>query len=356
MEKTIKEKLLKEFFEIIPSDASSVDKLSIKIQKEIKKNPDDELLLALHALKVHQSINNRHSFDVTCTVAEPIFKQLKDIQNWGYTELHVISLVIGYTLVYCDGFSTFEEAVDLINDDYMDVLEFEKVRSNLYYNFMVRMVRAKYFDTDTEIDEKKLNATFSLCYNHLMKICLHKESLRQHVLTVLKGVFEDSIALVREGLDTLLDSGDKKLYRRVLDGVIECIVNMSTRLKKPFLDFFIGHQIRKCRIERNMSVLDLAAAIDADQSTMSAIERGDGGVSMERLVWIAEVLQVKIQYFFGDDSAKKEIEDPFILTVKAYTDGITEEEKQHVLIQMQHFLNHKYPNRGKTGGAKPQRD
>ena len=56
----------------------------------------------------------------------------------------------------------------------------------------------------------------------------------------------------------------------------------------------IGFNIKKIRIEKNISQQDLAAACNFEKSNMSRIEAGRTNLTIVTLLKICEVLQVKL--------------------------------------------------------------
>ncbi len=60
----------------------------------------------------------------------------------------------------------------------------------------------------------------------------------------------------------------------------------------------LGEIIKKFRREKNLSQEDLADKIDIDRSYMGFIERGERNVTLEKIMRISKVLNVKIRDLF----------------------------------------------------------
>ncbi len=71
----------------------------------------------------------------------------------------------------------------------------------------------------------------------------------------------------------------------------------------------IRTQIKKRRVEKRLTQSDVALDLGITPGAYSKIESGPTEISVTKLVEIADILEVNITYFFGDDTAiKKEAE------------------------------------------------
>jgi len=64
----------------------------------------------------------------------------------------------------------------------------------------------------------------------------------------------------------------------------------------------LGQKIRETRIERGYTQEQLGEKIDSTGSYIGQIERGERNASMEKIVLIAEVLNISIDYLTGNFS------------------------------------------------------
>lgn len=71
----------------------------------------------------------------------------------------------------------------------------------------------------------------------------------------------------------------------------------------------IGERIRKLRIQRGISQIELARAIDVSQTHMSNIENGNTGISLWTAVKISRVLECSIDSFADEERYTKEQKD-----------------------------------------------
>jgi transcriptional regulator with XRE-family HTH domain len=64
----------------------------------------------------------------------------------------------------------------------------------------------------------------------------------------------------------------------------------------------VGRSIRKLRESRGLTGEQLAARIGSDKGTISRIERGEAGLSVERLQKIAAVLGVPVSELLAESN------------------------------------------------------
>ncbi len=69
----------------------------------------------------------------------------------------------------------------------------------------------------------------------------------------------------------------------------------------------LGERIKKMRIEKKLSLRDLAAMVDLSASFLSQIEQGKASPSIENLKKIANSLEVRVSYLLEDEEAPKDI-------------------------------------------------
>ena len=62
----------------------------------------------------------------------------------------------------------------------------------------------------------------------------------------------------------------------------------------------LGLKIYKTRVDKGLSILDLAIEIDVDPRTVSYYESGMRGISLEKLIQICNCLDVTIESLLSD--------------------------------------------------------
>jgi len=138
------------------------------------------------------------------------------------------------------------------------------------------------------------------------------------------------VELVESELAKLQKKVDRRIYRIVKDEIGEYLAYMREDLSKPLNDFLIGYRTSVRRVQLKLDTAQLAELLGTDQTSINAIERGDDGVSVERLIKICDVLKVSPSYILGFDNVIDD-EDLFISSVKAYTLQASDAEKKKIL-------------------------
>ncbi|MCL2840457.1 MAG: helix-turn-helix domain-containing protein [Defluviitaleaceae bacterium] len=341
-----KEILIDEFLEYASLEEQKSDELIKRIEKYLVKSIDSELILALNVLNTLNADNNQQTFEECCAIAAPIFKQLEDTNPWARVELHSISSVIGYIPSVKTTLEFFNEAKDLLTDeDESDNKQFRKNYLSLQYNLTYRLLRAKFIESDVDI--LKVDELFESCFEYVFSRAKKNNSPLQYVLQIRYGVYECDAEAAKDAMIELKKLGDRKIYKTTRDEIAEYLSYMRTPLAAPLSYISIGYQLRKERLEKDISTLHIAGGLGTDQSTVAAIERGDDGISIDRLQVLASLVGVDVGFFFGNKNAKIKDADPFLLSVIAATKHMTDEDKQHILDFIALHSKYKYPNHGK---------
>jgi len=324
-----KKKKLMDAFYAGTSMNHNVNSLIAKFEKHLAQEPDAELTLMLQSLKVCRAEHEGNDFLACCEVASPIFEHLTSCLNWAYLELFVLNLIITAHPDFNKTLSLFQEALDLLNDEeYVNDAKYKKLNFSMHFNMTMRIIRAKY--QESGVDISMLDGLFKRCHNHVKEVCVRKNLPHQHILKVRRGVYENDMEMVNDGLSDLYDVGDKKLYRTIKDEVAEYLSYMDDELGRKMTLYLLGHQLRKRRIQLKLNTMEFADLLDTDQTTINAIERGEDGVSLERLRRICKILQVSSDYFLGIERIY-EREDLFLASMKARVYKATDEEKEKIL-------------------------
>ena len=101
----------------------------------------------------------------------------------------------------------------------------------------------------------------------------------------------------------------------------------------------IGQRIRAIRKERALSQVELAEMIATYQTSISAIERGARGLSLQQVVKLARVLRVSPDRILGQSSQEETlISDRRFLRRLPKIDKLSKRQKQALLVTLDNFL------------------
>ncbi|GAA2898908.1 helix-turn-helix domain-containing protein [Enterococcus pseudoavium] len=96
----------------------------------------------------------------------------------------------------------------------------------------------------------------------------------------------------------------------------------------------IGEKVKNLRNERNMTLKQLSEATGLSTGFLSQFERGITTIAVEHLANIAELFNVKINYFFTDDTESKPI-------IRGYAQPVTHKLNDMISKQLSHHPHDK---------------
>jgi len=293
--------LIDEFFKLSLSDKNATDIFVVKLNKRLRKEPNAKLSVISHTLNTLVANREDKDFKTCCSLATPVFECLEETTTHGRFELHIQSMIIAYHEDYDMTCMFFRKANDRMNNkEYVDVKYINSIRTNLHYNMMLRVLRARFFNKT--LDEKGLNeliAMFNRCYSHVVEVCERKNLHLKHVVKIRRGLFEQNASLVISEMNILKDV-NRVLYHKARAGMSEFLPHMDTELGTDLAKILIGYNIYKYRKKKGLKQEQLGAMVDKSQGEISAIESGKDGLSASSLMLVAHALEVKPGMLFGD--------------------------------------------------------
>jgi len=324
-----KEMIINEAMTLKSGNTKKVGKFITKLENFLAEEPDDELTLVLCSLKVNTADDNFQGFKKCCEMASPIFDILQSTVDWGYIEFYALSVSIGYSTDFSKTLEFFQEALEVLSyEEYLDDTRYRSVRINMHFNFILRILRARYYDPNADIAQ--LQKLLKQSYDYIMERSRNKNLPYKDMLEVYRAVLENKLEEVEEGLDILSKLIEREWYNITKHSIMDLVALMNGEMSKPLARLLIGHQMRKRRIELGLSISDLAEILGWESTAVAGAERAADGVSMQRLRKVAQALGVTLEYFCGDESQVYE-DDPFITTVRAYTRGASDADKEFIL-------------------------
>jgi transcriptional regulator with XRE-family HTH domain len=125
------------------------------------------------------------------------------------------------------------------------------------------------------------------------------------------------------------------------------VINIKNNRSTQDVDFYAGTQLRKRRVELDMSQKELAELVNVTFQQIQKYEKGLNRIGVSRLYEFCQILQVKPSYFFQDfkynvedslvkgkvaESSDKAIDDIALLVSKFKK--ITDEEKKQLILNL----------------------
>jgi len=318
-----------------------IDEMLHSLEAYISENEYDvQVELILHMFRTYKIAHTSNCFEDICEVAAPVFELLKTT-DWGYIELYVLTTAIIYTPHHTISEDFKNEALDILDDDFCDHKDYDRLKSTLHLNLSMRHLRAKYHDGADPQDVKVL---FDQCFDVALSIYEKRGRVTLRTILLLrKAIFDGDCNKILEYLDALEATGERALRQITQDDMIEFLHLLGDRITKPLQNFLIGHQIKKRRKELGMGTLDFADAIGSTQTVVNGFERGDKGIGGPRLHKIAKVLNVDMAYFYGDESKKYTgaVTDITTHKISQLVSELPEADKEYILELTRGYIKHK---------------
>jgi len=351
----IKKALMNEFFTLKSYEIQKKDNLIGRLENYLSKESDEELMLVLLTLKT-QSADTKHGFAKACEIAAPIYIKLESITNWGYTVLHILSIVVGHHPDFNKTLEFFQEAIDIIEDEHADDPKFRGVKNALHANFTLRIPRAIYSESNHNIE--KLGVLFDRSYKHAIEAYTKKNSPLQHLLKARCGLVKNDLQLIDSALSSLRElkenkvTGASKLYKDAKDEIAEFVRFIPGDRGTDLTKLIIGHQLTKRMEELNLKPVDIANALDIDPNAVTAIMRGEAGVSTDRLYNISRIIGTSTDYLYGHEESESEDLDPILTTIKVLIADYTDSEKELSVSLIRAIGENKHLDRSKSKDKK----
>jgi len=279
-------------------DKEKVDECISRLEAYISESGYDlQLELILYYYRMTKIDDIENCYDKASEVATPAFELLKNM-DWGWLEIQVLASVIGHISNYTISWEFMQKAFQILDDEFSDHESYEVTKSRFYFNFTVRLLRARYYDDASPAD---IQAKFAQCMEQAISFCeKNNYFVFRTVLLVRQALFYGDSDKILEYVEALEATKDKMWIRTTKDEVVEYFQRLGGKATTDLKNLIVGWQIYKRRKALGMTTADLTDAVGATSTaTINLYERGDRGVGPARLCKIAEVLGVEMSYFYG---------------------------------------------------------
>ena len=335
-----KEYFVNEFLRF--TDKEKVDEYISRLEAYMsERSYDIELELILCAYRKYKVDDIENSYKKACEAVAPAFELLKNM-SWGWLEIQVLASIIVHAPHYTVGWEFMQKALDILRRDFSNrdyqTLELTKLR--FYFNFTLKLLRARYYD---DTDPADIKAKFDQCIQQAISICEKFDLITYRtVLLVRQAVFYGNANEILEYIDALRATGDKMWLRTTKDEVVEYFQRLGGKATTDLKNLIVGWQIYKRRNELGMTTAELTDAIGATSpATINLYERGGRGVGPARLCKIAEVLGVEMSYFYGGTSTEpaNSTTDTTTHKMAQLMCQLSESDKEYLLEQAKLLIN-----------------
>jgi transcriptional regulator with XRE-family HTH domain len=296
----LKYQLLDEVFTITGNqDMDVIKSLEYKLLNYLEVNGNDlQIKDTLGVLKIFVEESQNNDFEACCDIAAPIFERLSDADNWDFYDIRILTRVVDYI-------GTFDKVCELAEklleklEEHSHEERYTIIKLSILMNTIVRLLRAKYFDSDNLIPSGELTIRFADYFNAALAICEEEEfPVHKAVLQIRKGLFYQDINISNRGFRKLMEMGEKEVLRMMQAVVAEYDFFTGIGLSKKQFNRIVGENIKKKRLANGLTTADLGKILDLNPSSISSAEKGDISMSSFNIYKLSNLFDVSVDYFY----------------------------------------------------------
>jgi len=275
---------------------------TLKIQKFIRKyGEDNQLNTLLTVMDVHHSEHNSN-FHKCCELSQPVIKAYENKESWDFYDIRLMTSVFSY-VDSCDKALKNAEKILTLLKSYQNHERYIHIKIAIHSNSMLRMLRANFNEREYINAPHKLEYYFNAHKNELMRISSNNKSFKylQIAADFRSGLFHGDFSHSEKILKQLKpDKSEfaKKVYKALTDEYLEYSAKLGVDLSKEQFAQIIGRKIRAYRVEKMMTLDELAELLDISTTYLGQIERGERQVSSHTLYRLAAILEVDLSVLF----------------------------------------------------------
>jgi len=298
------------------NNIAKIQKLKKKIQKFLKLSQisDIQLLDAVKVLNVWVEDHEYNDFDQCHRIALPVVDRLAKLDYWDYYDVWLANYVVSFGIDYK---ATHEFAKKTLTalEEYKNNKRYDGQKLNICLSVLLRLLRAKYFETNytnPDVDLSELAALFYDYFNQCIELCEKHEKYKLYKIlaSIRKGLFEQDYPAVEQGLRNIKKSAPD-FYKITTEEVNGYGAFAGSSMTKMQLNIQIGNNIRKLRRSNYMSIGDLSEKAGVTYTTLQAIEKGRLSIAAFNLKRLADAFKVPIDELVnGNGGHATEMDEP----------------------------------------------
>jgi transcriptional regulator with XRE-family HTH domain len=365
----MKEQLIQEFFEL-GGNYKNIDKARI-LEKKVNDylnntKENDELLLDVRGLlEVFQEERQYDDFEEACKIIFPTVRRLTHRINLDFNDIRISQYVITWA-------GTFEEAEILARralsslNKYIKHEAYIRIKFFIHFNLLIRLIKADFIEIDAGEELERSQHLEKIFKEHLYEaLAICEGSIEEFqelkiVLLIRAALFDRDYVIVDMHLKNLKDIASKELYKTVRESIRAYSAYGDFSISNSQFNVMCGSHLKKFRKKYNLTQKDVAITLNYKIAQVSAIERGERGLSAYHLFKLAKKYDVTLdELCCGIDDKSKlskskediELERIRVLSVGLGVDwletvsAILEQmQKQKRLIEKKPYLIHSLEN------------
>jgi transcriptional regulator with XRE-family HTH domain len=250
---------------------------------------------------------NFSDFERACKISFLVVERLLNlpISQWDLYDITIAQFALTWT-------TEFEKSKELANntlfalEKHIDNKGYSKVKLAVRFNLSARLLKADFMEIDAgeelerslRLDEdfnNNMNAAMPICENNLEEFEKYKVALQ-----IRSALFDREYNLVDDYLVKLKMISDKDFYKVILDSVKPYFVYADTSITEKQLRTIVGSKLRELRNKNNITAEEIGKILGYKIAHITAVERGERGLSLHQLYKIACRYEVKVDMFLND--------------------------------------------------------
>ena len=306
-----KEVLVERFFEIIAAQGLedlSVLKDEIKSHLDLDEQKDRQLadilvLLALYERDMADSDEDENN-ESEASLIEMALESFNALEELDLVDIRTFSMVVSFVEDINIQIEMINKIIKSTNKKYHRHAQYDSVRATLYINITAKLLKIRYAEDGSEKNiEGSIERLFAKYVNRYSEIYTkHKGELGFEkgyaVILIRKGLFIRSIPVVDEGLELLKKVGTEDEIKGIRLEIEDCRNKMDFSFSKEKIDLIIGSNIKKMRMERDLSVARLADMLKMTTASVRFMEKGERGLTITTVFKLCKIFNIEMEQLF----------------------------------------------------------
>jgi len=293
--------LLDELFNIRASrKVKDFKSFEAKVDDFLELNGSEDNLQVMDA-SIVVKIFREEDFETKCTMAIPVFERLGKTSSWDLHDVHILSCVIRYAKSHNDAYDLSKTALKVLgshsNDERYTSIKFDILINAASCCLSAKQINGVSCEDLEKIFLEYINAAQSLCDTGT-------NQTYKAIIQAKKGFYNNNADIVNEAFNILKYNGDYETFRLLQTEARDYNfdVDLNNADKKRFR-IIVGDNIRRMRIERKMSMDDLANILGITVGAIGLIERGSRGAPSYAILKLSEAFGVSTDdLYFGTNT------------------------------------------------------
>ena len=268
-----------------------------KLQEYFKTNENDlqirDALIILRTFEIEYKYND---LKTCCELSVPIFERLDNMSEWDFYDIRILTCIVHYADTYMQSHTVATKALKAL-ENHSHENRYIFIKRAILVNMTSRLLRAKFYESDTQESNKNLSELFSQYVNLIAPLSEGNTFIPLiAVAKIREGIFFEDTNLINNTFKLIKENEEHELYKVLQDELREYKYNIGLdKVSKRQFDDIVGENIKNIRTSRGLSVEDFADILDVTVPTIKLIEKGDRGITSHSILRLSETLNISTE-------------------------------------------------------------